>query len=175
MDWRRLLLATVLFATNQGFADDTSQSKTVIGPSNIDLYDGANALKAGDAKLGVPLTLQGLNVAKSQRERKIGHANLCAGYLLLDQPETALVHCNWVIDIDPGHWRTYNNRALVLLRLGRLQESEADINKGQALNPRSEKLKEVRGIYLDEAKPVEEKITIDDRRNEPLTPVEKPD
>jgi len=168
-----MLLAMLLFAATPGFADDTSESKTLIWPSNILLYDGANALMAGDAKEGVPLTLQGLNRAQNQRERKIGHANLCAGFLLLDQPETALFHCNWVLDVDPRHWRTYNNRALVFLRLGRMQESEADIKRGQELNPRSEKLKEVKGIYLDEVQPVEEKITIDDRRNEPLTPVEK--
>jgi len=36
------------------------ESKTVIGPSNPDLHDGANALLAGDAEEGVRLTLLGL-------------------------------------------------------------------------------------------------------------------
>ena len=175
MDTRLLLLAIMLCAAIETFADSTSESKTVIGPSNIDLYDGANALMAGNAEDGVPLTLQGLKTAQDQREKKIGHANLCAGYLLLGQAKTALGHCNWVLDLDPYHWRTYNNRALVYLRLGRLEESEADIKRGQELNPRSETLKEVKGIYLDEVSPVEEKIIIDDRRNEPLTPVDTPE
>jgi len=169
------LLAMILLAAVQVFADEEIQSKTVIGPSNIDLYDGANALLAGNSEEGVALTLKGLEFAHGQRETKIAHSNLCAGFLMLRQAETALQHCNWVLDIDPYHWRSYNNRALVYLQLERHEESEADIKRGQELNPRSEKLKEVKGLYLDEVEPVDEKITIDDRRNEPLTPVEKPE
>jgi tetratricopeptide (TPR) repeat protein len=162
-------------AAVQVYADESAESKTVIGPRNIYLYDGANALLAHDAVEGVPLTLKGLEFAHGQREEKIAHSNLCAGFLMLNQLETALEHCNWVLERDPYHWRSYNNRALVYLRLERFEESEADIRSGQELNPRSEKLKEVKGIYLDTVEPVEEKITIDDRRKKPLSPVEKPE
>jgi len=130
---------------------------------------------AGNPEEGVSLTLRGLEVAHGLREKKIAHANLCAGFLLLGQAETALVHCDWVLERDPNHWRSYNNRALVYLRLQRFDESEADIRKGQELNPRSEKLKEVKGMYLDEVQPVDEEITIDDRRNKPQLPLEQPE
>jgi tetratricopeptide (TPR) repeat protein len=170
-----LLLAITSLAAVQTFADGQTESKTVIGPRNIYLYDGANALLARKPDEGVPLTLKGLEFAHGQREMKAAHSNLCAGFLMLGQAETALEHCNWVLDIDPYHWRSYNNRALVYLHLERYEESEADIKRGQELNPRSENLKEVKGLYLDEVEPVDEKITIDDRRNEPLTPVEKPE
>lgn len=170
-----ILLAMTVLAAVQVYADREPESKTVIGPSNVYLYDGANALLAGDADEGVPLTLKGLELAHGQREEKIGHANLCAGFMMLGQAMTALEHCNWVLERDPYHWRSYNNRAIVYLRLGRFEESEADIKRGQELNPRSEKLKEVKGMYLDEVQPVDEKITIDDRRNEPQLPVEDPD
>jgi len=169
------LLAMTLLAAVQVSAEDNAESRTVIGPRNIYLYDGANALMARNAVAGVALTLKGLEHALGGREKKIAHANLCAGFLLLGQAQTALEHCNWVLDIDPNHWRSYNNRALVYLQLERFDESEADIIRGQELNPRSENLKEVKGLYLDEVEPVEEKITIDDRRKEPLTPVEKPE
>jgi hypothetical protein len=59
--------------------------------------------------------------------------------------------------------------------MGRFDESEADIKAGQELNPRSEKLKEVKGLYLDKVEPVEETITIDDRRKRPASPVENPE
>jgi len=170
-----LLLAMLVVAAAQAHADDSTASKTVIGPRNIYLYDGANALLAHDAVKGVPLTLKGLEFAFGQREEKIAHSNLCAGFLLLNQPQTALGHCNWVLERDPYHWRSYNNRALVYLSLERFEESEADIKKGQELNPRSKNLKEVKGIYLDIVEPVEEKITIDDRRKKPQSPVEKPE
>ena len=169
------LIAMMILATVQAYADDTANSKTVIGPRNVYLYDGAIALMAHDAAEGVPLTLKGLEIAQGRREEEAGHSNLCAGFLMLNQPVTALEHCNWVLGRNPNHWRTYNNRALVYLRLERFDESEADIRKGQELNPRSEKLKEVKGIYLDTVEPVDQKITIDDRRNRPLSPVEEPE
>ena len=175
MNKNLLLLAMITLAAAQVYAEETPDSKTVIGPSNVYLHDGANALLDHDAIEGVPLTLKGLELAQGLREEKVGHSNLCAGFLMLDQPVTALEHCNWVLERDPYHWRTYNNRALVYLALKRFDESEADIKKGQELNPRSEKLKEVKGIYLDTVDPVDEKITIDDRRKEPSLPVEEPE
>jgi tetratricopeptide (TPR) repeat protein len=172
---RLLLLAMMVVAAVQAYAEEDAGSKSVIGPTNIYLYDGANALLAHDAIEGVPLTLKGLEFAHGLREEKVAHSNLCAGFMMLNQPVTALEHCNWVLERDPYHWRSYNNRALVYLRLERFEESEADIKKGQELNPRSEKLKEVKGIYLDTVEPVDEKITIDDRRKKPLSPLEKPE
>jgi len=164
-----------MIAAEQAYAEEDAGSKTVIGPTNIYLYDGANALLANDAIEGVPLTLKGLEFAHGFREEKVAHANLCAGFMMLNQPETALEHCNWVLERDPYHWRSYNNRALVYLSLERFEESEADIKRGQELNPRSEKLKEVKGMYLDTVEPVDQKITIDDRRKKPLSPLEKPE
>lgn len=171
----RVCVAIASLAAAVAVADQDAQSKTVIGPSNPDLYYGAEALMAGDGQEGVRRTLLGLQYAQGLREQKIGHGNLCAGFLMLDQPETALHHCNWVLQRDERHWRTYNNRALVYLSLKRYDESEADIAKGQALNPKSETLKEVKGLYLDEVEPVSEKILMDDRRNEPETPIRPPD
>ena len=170
-----ILLAITILAAVQVYADDEAETKTVIGPRNVYLYDGANALLAGNPTEGVPLTLKGLEFAHGLREEKAAHANLCAGFLLLGQAETALEHCDWVLERDSNHWRTYNNRAIVYLRLERFEESEADIRRGQEINPGSEKLKEVKGMYLDEVEPVDEEITIDDRRNKPQSPVVEPE
>ena len=170
-----ILLAITILAAVQVYADDEAETKTVIGPRNVYLYDGANALLAGNPTEGVSLTLKGLEFAHGLREKKTAHANLCAGFLLLGQAETALEHCDWVLERDSNHWRTYNNRAIVYLRLERFEESEADIRRGQEINPRSEKLKEVKGMYLDEVEPVDEEITIDDRRNKPQSPVVEPE
>jgi tetratricopeptide (TPR) repeat protein len=161
------LLAILSLVVVSARAQEDSTSKTVIGPRNPYLYDGAHALLAGNGVEGVRLTMVGLNFAQGRREEKIAHANLCAGFILVDQLQTALQHCDWVIDKDPYHWRTYNNRAIAYLKLERFEESEADIAKGQSLKPESTNLKEVKGMYLDEVEPVTEEITIDDRRDKP--------
>ena len=100
---RLTLLAMTMLAAVQVYADLEADSKTVIGPRNVYLYDGANALMAGDAEEGVLLTLKGLEFAQGQHEKKVAHANLCAGFLLLGQSETALEYCNWVLERDPYH------------------------------------------------------------------------
>lgn len=158
----KYLVAMMLVAST--FASAGEETKTVLGPQNLYLYDGANALKAGNGEDGVRLTLLGLEIAQGAREEKIAHSNLCAGYVLIDQPKMALEHCNWVIERDPDHWRTYNNRALAYLRLERFAESEEDIRRGQELRPGSRKLKTVKGMLLDETQPVTPKIEIDERR-----------
>ena len=141
------------------------ESRTVIGPRNVFLSDGADALVAGDGEAGVRLTVRGLELAQGTRERKIGHANLCAGYVMIGEPGKALAHCNWVLERDPNHWRTYNNRALVYLQLERFDESEADIARGQALRPGSRHLKVAKGMLLDETNPVTPSVEIDERRS----------
>lgn len=162
------LLAILLMAPSTAVPSD--EPKTVLGPRNIYLADGANALMARNGEEGVRLTLIGLETAQGPREEKIAHSNLCAGYLLLNQPDAALPHCNWVLDQDPMHWRTYNNRALVYLRLERFDEAEADIRKGQEIRPGSEKLKIVKGMYLDETQPVVPRVEVDERRSVDETP-----
>lgn len=160
-----LLAITVVAA-----AAPSEEPRVVVGPRNIYLADGADALNAGNGEEGVRLTLLGLQTAQGPREEKIGHANLCAAYLLVNQPELALEHCNWVLELDPMHWRTYNNRALVYLRLERFDEAEADIHEGQAIKPGSEKLKIVKGMYLDETQPVVPRIEVDERRDADAKP-----
>jgi len=146
------------------------EAKTVLGPRNIHLYDGAQALMAGDGEEGVRLTLLGLETAQGRREKKAAHGNLCAGYMMIDQPEEALKHCNWVLEHYESHWKTYNNRALVYMRLGRYDEAEKDIRKGQEINPASRTLKIVKGMYLDETEPITPHIEIDERRDPPDEP-----
>lgn len=161
--WNVFVSAVLLLACSQLAAE--IETKTVIGPRNVLLADGANALIAGDSEEGIRLTLRGLDLAQGNRELKIGHANLCAGYVLIYKPLTALQHCNWVLQRDPEHWRTYNNRALAYLQLERFEESQADIARGQELKPNSTNLKIVKGMLLDETDPVTPNVEVDERRS----------
>lgn len=145
-------------------ANEEADSKTVIGPRNVELADGAQALLEGDGEEGVRLTLLGLRAAQGQRERTSALSNLCAGYLLLDQVDEALSYCDKAIAENGRNWHAYSNRALAYVRLKRFEEAEADVISGQALAPNSKSLKVVRGMLLDETEPVSPNIVIDDRR-----------
>ncbi len=142
-------------------------TRTVIGPGNQALYDGARALIEGDGEVGVRLTLEGLARVTSDRERIKAWANLCAGYLLLDQLDTALQYCDRVIELSDRHWRSYSNRALIHVRLGRYAEAERDLGFAEAIAPNASTVKRVRALLLDAVEPVTPRIEIDDRRQPP--------
>ena len=149
---------------NPVFAQDSAQAKTVIGPTNPDLAAGAQALRLGKAEEGIRLTRLGLAVAHGQRERQAALANLCAGYVLLEQYDTALTYCDSALEENERNWRAYNNRALAYVKLKRFVEAEADIARGQELQPNAWSLKVVKGMLLDETQPVAPNIVIDDRQ-----------
>lgn len=158
-----LLIACVVIATTS-LADQTPDSKTVLGPRNPHLADGATALKAGDIEDGVRLTLLGLEYAQGQRERSAALSNLCAGYMLLGNLDDSLDYCNRAVAENDRSWRAHNNRALVYMELERYEEAEADIIRGQELAPNAKNLKVAKGMLLDETQPVTPNIIIDDRR-----------
>lgn len=160
------LLGIVVAVPATGQED--SQPRTVIGPSNIDLADGATALRTGNAEDGVRLTRSGLRSASNDRERVAGYSNLCAGLFMLDRLDEALDACNQALIIDDRHWRSYSNRALVYVKQKRYADAERDIADGEAINPNARTLKIVKAMLLDETDPVAPSITIDDRRQVPV-------
>ena len=148
-------------------AANAQEARTVIGPRNADLAAGADALLAGDAAEGVRLTLKGLQSAASVRDRKTGMSNLCAGYVLLDDLDSALDYCNRVLELDDKHWKAYSNRALVYVRMKRYEKAEADLQRGEAIAPNARTLRAVRAMLLDAIEPVAPNVVIDDRRQPP--------
>ena len=147
-----------------GPAAIAKDAKTVIGPSNPELKEGADALLAGDGEEGVRLTLSGLQKAASTRDRHTAWSNLCAGYVMLGQLDTALEYCDRVIAENKGHWRAYSNRALVYVKLKRYDDAERDLQNGEKIAPNSRTLKAVRAMLLDAIAPVAPSVVVDDRR-----------
>lgn len=144
----KLSLLLILLASSALFAQE---AKTVVGPSNVWLAEGASALLAGDAEEGIRLTNIGLKSAMGKRDKVAGLSNLCAGYAMLRLWQTALEYCDQAIDLNDRHWRAYSNRALVYINLNRYRDAEADIVKGEQLAPNSEKVKSVRAMLTDSA------------------------
>ncbi len=137
--------------------------KTVIGPRNPDLQDGASALLAGDAERGVRLTLAGLRVAASSREEEAALSNLCAGYILLDKLQEALKYCDLLLARNDSNWRAYNNRAVIYIKLRQFDKAEQDLLRGEELRPGAHTLKVARAMYMDAVHPVTAEVTVDDR------------
>jgi tetratricopeptide (TPR) repeat protein len=150
-----LLLAANSFGQN---------NKTVLGPSNVPLQQGAEALKAGDGKEGVRLTSIGLSQAQGSRERRTAKSNLCAGYAMLEEYDRALPYCDEVLLEDDKYWRAHSNRALIYIKQRRFAEAHQDLIKGEAVAPKSKTMQAVRKMYLDATNPVSPVVVIDDRR-----------
>ena len=109
----------------------------------------------------------GLRRSVTARERQTAKSNLCAGYVMLEQLETALAYCDEVLADNDQHWRAYSNRALANVKLKRYAEAEQDLQKGEAISPKARTLKAVRKMLLDATNPVAPIIVIDDRRRAP--------
>ena len=141
------------------------ENKTVIGPNNVALADGARELLLRNADEGVRLTLLGLKSVLSRADRLAGLSNVCAGYFMLDDVDEALEYCNRALELDDSHWRALCNRALVYIKLERYDEAEVDIQKGLAIAPHSSKLATARRLLLDATNPVAPSVIIDDSRS----------
>jgi tetratricopeptide (TPR) repeat protein len=155
-----VLLAAAFLAS----ASRSDESKTVLGPRNLDLAEGAQELLAGNAEEGVELTLRGLQTAQGKREKEAAMSNLCAGYIMIHDLDSALMYCNMLLLSNDRHWRGYNNRALIYVLRKEYDKAEKDLQMGQEINPNASTLKVVKGMLLDATKPVTPNIIIDDRK-----------
>ena len=158
------LLATSL-AWGQG-ADRINrpqEATTIIGPRNLPLHDGAQALMAGDNEEGVRLTLEGLEIAHGRREEEAALSNLCAGYIKLGKYSEALKYCDILLTRNDRNWRGYNNRAVIYIMTKQYEKADADLKMGEQLNPGARTMKVARAMYMDAVHPVRPEIEIDDR------------
>jgi Flp pilus assembly protein TadD len=140
------------------------EMKTTIGPSNIELHNGAELLRRGEAKRGLELTLEGLEHATTTREKVVGLSNACAGNVMLGRYTEAVSWCHQALEIKEGNWRALVNRSHAYLKLGRFEQAEADLVAAEEIAPSARSVKLVRSMYLDATDPVAPLVVIDDRR-----------
>jgi tetratricopeptide (TPR) repeat protein len=144
--WCFLILA---LAAAGGAAAENAQTIGV----NSDLSAGSRALQFGNFSEGIRLTLEGLRSESSPRSRARAHSNLCAGYTAMRRYGEAIEHCDRALEINDRNWRTYNNRALALLGMGRIAAARRDLEKGLSLNPGSPSLTKVARL-IDQGSPL---------------------
>lgn len=156
-------LAPACFAQGAERMKSDTGPKTVIGPTNPALHDGAQALLAGHAEDGVRLTLAGLKVAAGRREEEAALSNLCAGYILLEKYSEALRYCDLLLARTDENWRAYNNRAVIFIKTRQYDRAEQDLVRAEALRPGAHTLKVARAMYMDAVHPVAPEVIVDDR------------
>lgn len=145
------LFAGVLLVSGMAVAEDVlsqGQSATVFGPTNPLLSKGSQALEAGRFEEGVRLTLEGLDLPNSYKDKAAAHSNICAGYVALKRFDEALEHCNLALDLDRSNWRTFNNRAAVFVGLKKFDLAMTDVNAGLELAPNSATLHKSKEVVL---------------------------
>ncbi len=140
------------------------EMKTTIGPSNIELHNGAELLKRGEAKRGLELTLEGLEHAATSREKVAGLSNACAANVMLGRYTEAVSWCHQALEIRERNWRALVNRSHAYIKLGRFDRAEADLIAAEEIAPSARSVKLVRSMYLDATDPVAPLVVIDDRR-----------
>ncbi len=145
------LASALLFQNTLAEAPPPPGSSTVIGRSSM-LAEGSVALANGQWQKGIHLTSMGLQEPVSNEDRAAGYANLCAAYIALKQYERALENCDQSIAISQTNWRAWQNRAAVNLKLGRIEASMRDIERGLAINPDAAALQETLAIVREREK-----------------------
>lgn len=161
-----VLVASICFGQGANRTSDENAAKTVIGPRNLPLHDGAQELLAGNAAEGVRLTHKGLQIAQGRREEEAALSNLCAGYIKLALYDNALKYCEILLARNDENWRGYNNRAIIFILTKQWEKAEQDLIRGEALNPNARTLKIARSMYMDAVHPVAPEIEIDDRQRQ---------
>jgi tetratricopeptide (TPR) repeat protein len=161
-----LLAAPLCWGQQASRIDQPGNPTTIIGPRNIPLHDGAQALMAGDNEAGVRLTLEGLELAHGRREEEAALSNLCAGYIKMQKYSDALRYCDILLQRNDKNWRGYNNRAVVYIMTKQYEKANEDLLKGEALNSGARTLKVARAMYMDAVHPVRPEVEIDDRKSQ---------
>jgi hypothetical protein len=128
------LALAVLLPCGTVAAEPQAASGMVLGGGNSLLAEGSIALEAGRISDGIRLTQEGLKYAADSREAASGHSNLCAGYALLHE-------CNTAIELDGTNWQSFNNRAAAHAGLGQYDLALADVHSGLQLEPQSSTLR----------------------------------
>ena len=167
-----IIFALVALAPNNWAQSDktsighTADPVTVIGPRNLPLYNGAEALLSGDNQEGIRLTKEGLKIALGRREEEAALSNLCAGHIKLGKYLEALKYCDTLLALNDENWRGLNNRAVAYIMTKQYEKAEIDLVKGEQLKPDARTLKIARAMYMDAVHPVRPEVEIDDRQNQ---------
>jgi tetratricopeptide (TPR) repeat protein len=110
------------------------------------LTQAYRAMQRGDMERAIDLSEQALTTNLSDAQTVIAHNNLCVGLHMQGDLENGASHCTLALDVNPGYWRAYNNRANIFFDQERFADAEADYRRALQLNPGSDTVRKNLGL-----------------------------
>lgn len=110
------------------------------------LAQAYRAMQRGDMEGAIGLSERALATDLTAAQTVIAHNNLCVALHMQGDLENAASHCTLALDVNPGYWRAYNNRANIFFDQERFADAEADYRRALQLNPESDTVRENLGL-----------------------------
>jgi len=135
------LIPTFIAAVMLVIAVPTAQAGTTdiiwLHPSDL-LHQGIRALRQGDMERAITSLERFLKEPARKSDRVAAHNNLCIAYQFVGDLEAAVKQCSIAIELNPKHWRAYNNRGNVHFAGGAYEAASADYLLALDINPKAE-------------------------------------
>ncbi len=135
------LIPTFIAAVMLVIAVPTAQAGTtdIIWLHSSDLLrQGIRALRQGDLERAITSLERFLKEPARKSDRVAAHNNLCIAYQFVGDLEAAVKQCSIAIELNPKHWRAYNNRGNVHFAGGAYEAASADYLLALDINPKAE-------------------------------------
>lgn len=127
----------------------------VIRPSSL-LEQGKALIQQGHGEEAVKYFERALRISNSDLQLAKVHNGLCAAFIIEEEWESALRHCNKAIQLRSNDWRFYNNRGNIYLETGQIDKAIEQYNLGLKLAPQAFTIKRNMELAQNRALAVEE-------------------
>lgn len=133
------MTGTLIFLAALGVSDAGADVLGAYPP--MFLVQAEYAVESGDAAGAVALLQKRYKRLRAPADRIRGYAVLCRAYLQQDKLQRASAFCVRATRMDEATWSDFNNRGVVELRLGKLEQALVSFERAGSLNPQSQPVK----------------------------------
>ena len=143
MKYHRIMagLAALLLVT--GFYSVTASAhvyEILLRPSQL-MQKGREHVQVGDSTKAKEYFYTALEHDPSENDMSRIHNGLCVSFIMEENWEDAMKHCNLAIKLRPSNWRFYNNRGNIYLHIGDHEKAIVEYKHGLKLAPSAYVLK----------------------------------
>lgn len=129
------LVVAASFASAPAFAQSVD---TIYMHSGSEIKAGKRALRKGNIDRAIVLFEKGLDKKLPRATRVVGLNDLCIAYRLKGDQEAAKLNCDKAIELNPGYWQAYNNRANIYHDQKNYLAALSDYEAALDINPKAD-------------------------------------